>query len=64
MCHVQSLENDFYLGIHGSFDRDFTQKKNYCCATSSAMWAIFIMPPPFIFLGSIVALQKYDEEIL
>jgi hypothetical protein len=24
MCHVQSLEKDFYLGTFGSFDCDFT----------------------------------------
>jgi hypothetical protein len=24
MCHVQSLEKDFYLGALGSFDHDFT----------------------------------------
>jgi hypothetical protein len=25
MCHVQSLEKDFYLGALGSFDHVFTQ---------------------------------------
>jgi len=24
MCHVQSLEKDFYFGAFGSFDHDFT----------------------------------------
>jgi hypothetical protein len=28
MCHVQSLEKDFYLGALGSFDRVFTLNEN------------------------------------
>jgi len=29
MCHVQSLEKDFYLGTFGSFDYDFTHYMNF-----------------------------------
>jgi len=31
MCHVQSLEKDFYLGALGSFDHDFTHVMHFCC---------------------------------
>jgi hypothetical protein len=29
MCHVQSLENDFYLGTANSFDHFFNQQVLY-----------------------------------